>query len=147
VINNRRYENQRIAIAYPHVPFILLQPKAQTRLVAVDFVAHGKNVGYLPGAGDDTAEALQQLGYHVTTLSGADLNSEKVKGLDAIVIGVRAFNERKDLSEHLTNLFSYVENGGVVIAQYNRPNGLKAEPLGPYSISIQGPAPDLRVTD
>jgi hypothetical protein len=40
-----------------------------------------------------------------------------------------------------------VENGGTVIAQYNRPNGLSATQLGPYKLSIQGSAPQLRVTD
>ncbi|HEX5220938.1 MAG TPA: PIG-L family deacetylase [Verrucomicrobiae bacterium] len=147
VVNNHRYANQRIEINYAHLPFILLQPRAQARLLAVDFAVRGKNVGYLPGAGDDTAAALEQLGYTVTTLNGTDLTDEKLKKLDAVVIGVRAFNERTDLAANLTNLFTYVENGGTVIAQYNRPNGLKAQQLGPYKMSIQGQAPQLRVTD
>lgn len=141
------FGHQRIGIDYPHLPFMLLQPVARARLVSVDFTAKGKNVGYLPGAGDDTAAALEQLGYTVTTLSGADLTLEKLRGLDAVLIGVRAFNERKDLAANLPGLFAYVEAGGTVIAQYNRPNGLKAESLGPFKLSIQGPAPDLRVTD
>ncbi|MCX6954482.1 MAG: LmbE family protein, partial [Verrucomicrobia bacterium] len=98
-------------------------------------------------AGDDTVEALQQLGYTVTTLTGADLTAEKLKGLDAVVIGVRAFNERADLAANFPGLLAYVEAGGTVIAQYNRPNNLKAQQLGPYKLSIQGPAPALRVTD
>ena len=147
VVNNHRYANQRIEINYAHLPFILLQPKSQARLVSLDFTVRGKNVGYLPGAGDDTAEALEQLGFAVTTLTGTDLATEKLKGLDAVVIGVRAFNERADLAANLTNLFTYVENGGTVVAQYNRPNGLKAPQLGPYPFSIQGPAPQWRVTD
>jgi hypothetical protein len=88
-------------------------------------------VGYLAGAGDDTAAALEQLGYAVTMLSGADLTPEKLAGLDAVVIGVRAFNERRDLSASVNGLWKYVENGGTVIAQYNRPNGLRTEALGP----------------
>jgi len=147
LVNGRRYGNGRIEINYPHLPFILLQPKAQARLLSLDFVARGKNVGYLPGAGDDTAGALEQLGYKVTTLAGPDLTPEKLKGLDAVVIGVRAFNERTDLAANITNLFNYVENGGTVVAQYNRPNGLKTRELGPYQLSIEGPAPQLRVTD
>jgi hypothetical protein len=90
---------------------------------------------------------LTELGYTVTTLAGTDLTPEKLRGLDAVVIGVRAFNERTDFAPNLTNLFAYVENGGTVIAQYNRPNGLKAQPLGPYALSIQGPAPQQRVAD
>lgn len=138
---------QRIEINYSHVPLMLLQPPARARLVCADIQTRGKKVGYLPGAGDSTAQALEELGYDVTVLAGPDLTPEKLQGLDAVIVGVRAFNERSDLSGHLTNVFNYVENGGTVLVQYNRPNGLKAQPLGPYSLSIQGPAPQLRVTD
>lgn len=146
-VNHQRYANQRIEINYPHLPFMLLQPPTQSRLVAVDFAVRGKNVGYVPGAGDATVAALEQLGYHVTTLTGSDLTPENLKGLDTVVIGVRAFNERQDLAARMTDLFDYVKNGGTVIAQYNRPNDLKTQELGPYPLSIQGPAPQLRVTD
>jgi hypothetical protein len=87
------------------------------------------------------------MGYVVQRLTGADLTPEKLKGLDAVVIGVRAFNERTDLKAALPGLFAWVEAGGTVITQYNRPNGLKADQLGPYPLSIEGPAPQLRVTD
>ena len=117
-INGQRYSNQRIEINYPHIPFILLQPKAEARLVDVDYSARGKNVGYLPGDGDDTVMALEQLGYHVTTLTGTDLTTDKLTNLDAVVIGVRAFNSRTDLTANLANLFAYVQNGGTVVAQY-----------------------------
>ena len=146
-VNGHSYSNERIEINYPHIPFILLQPKAQARLVDVEYSTRGKTVGYLPGAGDDTAAALEQLGYKVTTLTSALLTPDKLKDFDAVVIGVRAFNVNNDLAANLTNLFAYVENGGTVVAQYNRPNGLNAQRLGPYPISIQGPAPQLRVTD
>jgi LmbE family N-acetylglucosaminyl deacetylase len=142
-----RFSNQRDEIRYDHIPVQLLQPAARLHVAAFDFAIRGESVGYLPGAGDDTAESLTQMGYTVTTLLGADLTPEKLRGLDAVVIGVRAFNERTDLAENLPGLFTYVENGGTVIAQYNRPRGLKAEQLGPYEMSIAGNAPQMRVTD
>jgi LmbE family N-acetylglucosaminyl deacetylase len=145
-INGVNYSTQRTEIRYSHIPVQLLQPPARLRAVALDVAAKGKNVGYLPGAGDDVAEAIEHLGYKVTMLTGADLTAEKLQGLDAVVVGVRAFNEREDLAANLPGLFAYVENGGTVITQYNRPNGLLAQKLGPYELSIQGPAPALRVT-
>jgi hypothetical protein len=146
-IGGAKYSNQRVEIRYDHIPLQLLQAPARLKAVAFDYDTRGKNVGYLPGAGDDTVEALEQLGYTVTTLSGADLNPDKLRRFDAVVIGVRAFNERTDLAGNFPSLLAYVETGGTVIAQYNRPNGLKAQQLGPYRLSIQGPAPALRVTD
>ncbi len=140
------YGTGRMVFSYAHLPVQLLQSPARLRVVAVDYAIRGKAVGYLPGAGDSTAENLEQLGYAVTMLTGADLTPEKLKGLDAVVIGVRAFNERKDLRANLPALFAYVENGGTVIAQYNRPSG-GLPPLAPFELSIAGSAPPLRVTD
>jgi hypothetical protein len=71
-----------------------------------------------------------------------------LKGFDAVVVGVRAFNERTDLKDNVAGLFAYAENGGTVLVQYNRPNGLpEGIQMGPYKIAINGPAPRLRVTD
>jgi LmbE family N-acetylglucosaminyl deacetylase len=145
-IGGARFAQQRIAIDYPHLPLMLLQPPARARLLSVDVTVRGQNVGYIAGAGDDSVRALEQLGYTVTTLAGADLTAEKLRGLDAVVVGVRAFNERADLAAGLPALFAYVEQGGTVVAQYNRPAG-SLPPLGPYALSIAGPAPQLRVTD
>ena len=141
------FSHQRTEIRYDHIPLQILQAPARLKVAAFDYATRGKNVGYLPGAGDDTVEALEQLGYTVKTLTGPDLTADKLRGLDAVVIGVRAFNERADLAANFPGLLAYVEAGGTVIAQYNRPSGLKAQQLGPYALSIQGPAPALRVTE
>ena len=146
-VAGKRYWNQRSEIRYEHIPPQILQPPTRARLLVVEVATRGRNVGYLPGAGDDTARAIAQLGCAVKMLTGADLTVEKLRGLDAVVIGVRAFNERDDLAANLPGLWAYVEGGGTVIAQYNRPNGLSAAQLGPYKLSIQGSAPQLRVTD
>jgi hypothetical protein len=47
----------------------------------------------------------------------------------------------------LPGLFDYIQKGGNVIVQYNRPNGLRTQRLGPYPLSIAGNAPQWRVTD
>jgi LmbE family N-acetylglucosaminyl deacetylase len=146
-VGKNSYTNGRVAINYPHLPVQLLLPPARLRVAAFDLKIRGQKVGYLPGAGDSTAENLTEMGYQVVTLSGLDLIPEKLKGLDAVVIGVRAFNERKDLEPNLPGLFAWVEQGGTVIAQYNRPANNLTKNLGPYPLSIAGNAPDLRVTD
>ena len=146
-IGDARYGTRRVEFNYPHIPVQLLQPPARLKVASFDFAIRGKNVGYLPGAGDSVAENLEQLGYTVKTLAGADLTPEKLRGLDAVVIGVRAFNERKDLEKNLPGLFAWVEAGGTVVAQYNRPNNNLRMPLAPFALSIAGNAPALRVTD
>ena len=53
------------------------------------------------------------------------------------------FNVRSDLADHMPALFSYVEAGGNVIEQYNRPDGLKTTKFAPYDLHVSGD----RVTD
>ena len=91
-INGRRFNQQRVEVRYDHLPLQLLQPPARAKAVSLELATRGRHVGYLPGAGDDVAAALEQMGYEVTSLTGADLTPERLRGLDAVVIGIRAFN-------------------------------------------------------
>jgi hypothetical protein len=142
-IGGRRYRNQRAEINYPHIPLQLLQPPASLKAVSLDLAIRGHTVGYLPGAGDSVADSLKQMGYAVTNLTDADLTPEKLHNFDAVVIGVRAFNVRTNLAAQLPGLFAYVEAGGTVVAQYNRPENSRTLKLAPYDLHLSGD----RVTD
>jgi LmbE family N-acetylglucosaminyl deacetylase len=137
-VDGTTIDTQRVEINYPHIPYLLVQPPARLQAVVLDLAIRGREVGYLPGAGDNVAQALEEMGYTVTLLSGADLNAERLKRFDAVVIGVRAFNVRTDLADKIPALFAYVEDGGNVIAQYNRPNDLKTNKLAPFDLSLSG---------
>ena len=82
--------SQRVVIRHDHIPLQLLQPPARLKAVALELAIRGQRVGYMPGAGDSVAESLEEMGYAVTPLTGADLTPERLRGLDAVVIGVRA---------------------------------------------------------
>jgi LmbE family N-acetylglucosaminyl deacetylase len=137
------YQNERKEINYPHIPLQLLQPPASLKAVSLNLVIRGHKIGYLPGAGDSVADGLKQMGCSVTTLTDADLTPERLHGFDAVVIGVRAFNVRTNLEAHLPGLFAYVEAGGTVVAQYNRPENSRTLKLAPYDLHLSGD----RVTD
>jgi LmbE family N-acetylglucosaminyl deacetylase len=142
-INGQRFNQQRIEVRYDHLPLQLLQPPARARAVSLELATRGRHVGYLPGAGDDVPPALEQMGYEVTSLTGADLTPERLRGLDAVVIGIRAFNVRTDLAERLPALFAYVEAGGTVVMQYNTLDGLREGWLAPFQLHLSRD----RVTD
>src|SRR5256884_5092602 len=124
-VNGRRFDQQRVEVRYDHLPLQLLQPPAHARAMSLELATRGRHVGYLPGAGDDVAAALEQMGYEVTSLTAADLRPERLRSLDAVVIGIRAFNVRTDLAERLPALFAYIDTGGTVVAQYNTLDGLR----------------------
>jgi hypothetical protein len=142
-VNGVRFNTQRIELRYDHIPFQLLQPVARLKAVSLDLGIRGRHIGYLAGAGDDVAGCLERMGYAVTQLTGADLTPGTLRPLDAVVIGIRAFNTRKDLAGRLPALFEYVEAGGNVIAQYNLSDGLGAHWLAPFRLRISRD----RVTD
>ena len=121
-IDGKTYDTSRQEIRYEHIPPQLLQPPARVKAVCLDLQTRAREIGYLPGAGDRTAEAIAAMGDHVTPLTGADLTPERLHAFDAVVVGVRAFNVRTDLSPSaLDALFAYAENGGTVVEQYNTP--------------------------
>ncbi|HTY76722.1 MAG TPA: PIG-L family deacetylase [Candidatus Bathyarchaeia archaeon] len=142
-VHGARFDNERIELHYAHIPFQLLQPAAAMKAVSLDLATRGRRVGYLPGAGDEVAAGLEQMGYAVTTLTSATLTPEALKTLGAVVIGIRAFNTRKDLPEHLPALLAYVEAGGTLVVQYNQLDGLKPGFLSPFKLHISRD----RVTD
>jgi hypothetical protein len=142
-----RYGSGRHEINYRHIPPILLQPPARLRVSSVDLAIRGKNVGYLPGAGDTVGACLEEMGYTVTQLTGADLTPQGLRGLDAVVVGVRAFNTRTDLAPRVGALFDYVKAGGTLVEQYNTPNSLLVPQLGPYPLKLSRDLMRYRVTD
>jgi hypothetical protein len=128
-VNGVRYRNDRFEISYAHIPLQLLQPPAQLKSVSLNLAIRGGNIGYLPGAGDAVGDCLTQMGCHVTILTPDDLTPERLKDFDAVVTGVRLFDTHKDLASKMPALFAYAENGGTVVMQYNRVDGLQSTPL------------------
>lgn len=141
--DHRVWSTTSFRIDYPHIPMQLLQPAARLKVVGVDVATRGHALGYIPGAGDDVPQALEQLGYEVTLLPEGTITAQKIAGFDAIVIGVRAFNTRSDLGTAMPVLSQFVEQGGTVVAQYNWSRNLKTDAIAPYSLKLS----DSRVTN
>src|SRR5262245_7541697 len=135
-INGRRFNQQRVEVRYDHLPLQVLQPLARARAVSLELATRGRHVGYLPGAGDEVPAALEQMGYEVTALTSADLAPDRLRGFDAVVIGIRAFNVRTELAARLPALVAYVEAGGPGVAQYNTLDGLGEGWLAPFHLRL-----------
>ena len=139
----RDYSLERVRISYPHIGVQTLMPPAEAKLVRVDIRKKGDRIGYVPGAGDDVPESLRQIGYSVKTLSEPEITAKNLAQFSAVVLGIRAYNTQDRISNWLPELFAYVKEGGVAIAQYNTLADLKSNQLGPYPLEISRD----RVTD
>lgn len=120
--NGRSYKEGYVSVGYTGLrPYFLYSPAAYKTTGADVKMAPSQNVGYIEGSGDDVPAALEALGVHVSFLSPQDLASADLSKYDSIVMGVRAYAVRPDLIANNNRLLKYVENGGVVIVQYNTP--------------------------
>ena len=142
-IEGREYSFGRVRISYPHIGVHILMPRAEVTVVRADIRKKGQRIGYIPGAGDDVPESLQQIGYTVKMLSDADITAKNLAQFSAVVLGIRAYNTDDRISTWLPELFTYVKNGGVAIAQYNTTADLKTKEIAPYPLEISRD----RVTD
>ncbi|PYL93873.1 MAG: LmbE family protein [Verrucomicrobia bacterium] len=139
----KEFSFSREQIAYPHIGVHILMPAAEARVVRAEIRKTGQQIGYLPGAGDDIPQCLQQIGYSVKVLEPADVMPENLARFDAVVLGIRAYNTQNRIADLQRKLLDYVEAGGVVVAQYNTTADLKTKDIGPYPLEISRD----RVTD
>lgn len=139
VANGMPFSQRVRKIEYDHIPTITYFPDALSKLMYVDVKIAGQRIGYINGAGDFVAYCLQQMGYRVDLLKQEDITPENLRKYDAIVTGIRAYNVNQWLSEAYDVLMQYVNEGGVLLVQYNTSNQIgpvraKIFPL-PFTIS------------
>jgi menaquinone-dependent protoporphyrinogen IX oxidase len=122
-IDGRSYREGYQVVAYPHIEphFVYHDASADTEVIDVK-VAPGLKVGYIEGAGDDFAAALERIGVNVKTIESKELASGDLSAYDAIVAGVRVYEVRPDVIANNSRLMEYVNRGGTYIVQYSRGN-------------------------
>jgi LmbE family N-acetylglucosaminyl deacetylase len=142
-VDGQDYSFARERISYQHIGVQTLMPPAEAKIVRADIKKKGELIGYIPGAGDDIPQSLQQIGYNVKTLDGSEITAENLKRFDAVVLGIRAYNTQDRIAAWQAELLAYVKAGGVVVAQYNTTADLKTKEIGPFPFEISRD----RVTD
>lgn len=137
-IDGKVYSESITRVEYDHIPYQFILDKAEAGLVNFKLEKTGINIGYIPGAGDDVAACLKQVGYNVTTLTDELLSSGDLSKYIAIVTGVRAYNTNDRLFVHYSKLMEYVKRGGNLIVQYNTNSrvGPLNTKVGPYPFTI-----------
>jgi hypothetical protein len=142
-VDGRDYSFARERISYQHIGVHTLMPPAEAKIVRADIRKKGEQIGYIPGAGDDIPQSLDQIGYKVKMLDGSEITADNLKRFDAVVIGIRADNTHDRIAAWQNELLAYVKAGGVVVAQYNTTADLKTKAIGPFPLEISRE----RVTD
>jgi hypothetical protein len=108
-------------VEYAHITRRPLYREAATKVALFEArIADGLHIGYIEGAGDDGALALEQLGARVTRITPDELAAGDLSRYHAIVSGIRAYEVRPDILANNARLIEYARAGGTYVAQYNK---------------------------
>ena len=135
-VGDKVYTNALEVIQYDHIPTQIFLPEAQARVVYIDLKKEGTRVGYIKGAGDEIPAALRNMGYDVVEMNNQEVTPDKLKTLDAVVLGIRVLNTNERIAFMMDPLLNYVKEGGSLIFQYNTHVDMKATQFSPYNLTI-----------
>lgn len=107
---------ERHTISYPHIGTHYRYPEAQATLSVLDLNKKRIKVGYIEGAGDQMDDALESVGYTIVPIT--EDTPELWDEVDAILVGIRAFNTEKWLMNSSDRIQSFVSNGGNFVVTY-----------------------------
>ncbi len=101
-------------------------------------------VGYVTAESEPVPEALQRLGIRVEMLDAVALAFRDLSPYNAIVVGVRAYELRPELSGANQRLLDYVSKGGTLVVQYQREFAWDKFRYAPYPALISPPLPPAK---
>lgn len=135
----------------PSFPTLLWEEPAQCVVHAFAInVAKNLRVGYITAESEPVPDALKMLGIQVDMLDPVTLAFGDLSRYDAIVVGVRAYELRSDLSGANQRLLDYVSKGGTMVVQYERDFAWEGRNYAPYPAKIVSNRPGEplpRITD
>ena len=108
--------DSKITISYPHIGTHYVYYPASSVLTVLDLNKKRIKVGYIDGAGDLMDETLESVGYEVVRIT--EETPELWDEVDAVLVGIRAFNTEAWLKESEERIKSFVANGGNFVVTY-----------------------------
>lgn len=133
--DGHQYKHSYTQVGYPGLRPYFLYREADYKTTGTDVkVAPSLKVGYIEGSGDDVPESLNNIGVHVHFLTKQELVTGNLSNYNIILVGIRAYAVRPNLSAYNSRLLNYVKNGGVVVVQYQTPDF--DHDYGPYPYTM-----------
>ena len=145
VQDGRQFATGYPLVSYPHIRPTAMPLEARIDVQVLDLkLPKVTRIGYVRGASDRVPEILLELGLPLVMLSATDLGTADLSRFDAIVVGSRAYEINPVLAEANSRLLSYVEEGGLLLVQYQQYQFVRGG-FTPYPLEID--RPHGRVTD
>ena len=115
----KEYRSGWQSLGWPGLrPYNLYQP-AEIKTRAVDLhLAPGIRLAYVMGTGDTIPDALEGLGIKPHLLTASELSNGDLSAWNVILVGIRAYSARPDLTAAQPRLDAWVRAGGALVVQY-----------------------------
>ncbi len=138
IVDNKKYDKDQVTIDYSHILKQQVLKTAESKCIRFDLKTNGEKIGYIMGAGDEVPNSLSQMGYKVILLNPEEITPEKIKNLDVVMTGIRAYNVVKALANKQNILFDFVKSGKTMLVQYNMPGDFVTPNIAPYPMKVSG---------
>ncbi len=139
VLRMQGYEVSRSVrtISYDHLPTLQYTEPATVRVVVTPIETRARRIAYVAGAGEYTPEFLRSIGITVDEIDDEMiLKTDELLKYDAVLVGIRAVNTRKNMQFLMPALMNYVEQGGTLVMSYMTTQDMSTKTIGPFPFSV-----------
>ncbi|MBF8456975.1 PIG-L family deacetylase [Kaistella sp. G5-32] len=132
------YDQSLNVVDYPHIDRQIWIKNAQAKIQNLDLKIPDVKIAYLKGSGDEIPSSLRAIGLHVDELDLKNWNPSLLKNYDVLILGIRIYNTQPEMALINKDLWKFVDNGGLVINQYNVNRGLLTDEIAPFQLKLGG---------
>ena len=123
-------------VEYPHINRQIWLKNSDAKIQNLDLKIPEVKVAYIKGSGDEIPASLRAIGLNVEELDIKNWNAALLKNYDVLILGIRAFNVNPEMGIINKDIWKFVENGGLVINQYNTNRGLLTDEIAPFALKL-----------
>lgn len=134
----KTYGQSLNVVQYPHINRQIWVKNAQAKIQNLDLKIPAVRIAYLKGSGDEIPSSLRAIGLKVDELDLQNWNSAPLKNNDVLILGIRVYNTQPEMGLINKDIWKFVENGGLVINQYNTNRGLLTDEIAPFTLKLGG---------
>jgi LmbE family N-acetylglucosaminyl deacetylase len=123
-------------ISYDHITTQTIFRPSELQCSVIDAKIKPGRIAYINGVDDGVAEAIELLGFDVTSYEVSDLQNIDLNRFQSVVLGIRIYNVHPELRNFEQQLYEYVSDGGNLIMQYNTASRSGNNTFGPKPFEV-----------
>lgn len=136
--NGKTYNQSLNVVDYPHIKRQIWIKNAQVKIQNLDLKIPDVKIAYIKGSGDEIPSSLRAIGLPVKELDIKTWNPSLLKNYDVLILGIRSYNVNSEMAVINKDIWKFVENGGLIVNQYQTNRGLLTDEIAPLQLKLGG---------